>query len=177
MVDGMSAFAVYNSRTRRVLLARDRMGKKPLLYFMTGDTLIFASELNALRCHPQMPRELDETAISDFLSLHYIPCPNTVYRNVRKLPPAHQMELRFSEGTVSIRSYWHLDYSLKQNELSFDDAAHELRRLVERAVEKRLMTRCAARDVSFRRPRFDHCGRPRGKISRSGGNRCIHHRL
>lgn len=87
MLDGMFAFAVYNSRTRRVLLARDRMGKKPLLYFMTGDTLIFASELNALRCHPQMPRELDETAISDFLSLHYIPCPNTVYRNVRKLPP------------------------------------------------------------------------------------------
>ncbi|WP_276739328.1 asparagine synthase (glutamine-hydrolyzing) [Victivallis vadensis] len=140
MLDGMFAFAVYNSRTRRVLLARDRMGKKPLLYFMTGDTLIFASELNALRCHPQMPRELDETAISDFLSLHYIPCPNTVYRNVRKLPPAHQLELRFPEGTVSIRSYWHLDYSLKQNELSFDDAAHELRRLVERAVEKRLMT-------------------------------------
>lgn len=138
MLDGMFVFAVYSRKKRRVLLARDRLGKKPLLYFMTGDTLVFASEFSALRCHPAMPRELDCDSISDFLSLQYIPSPNTVYRNVRKLPPAHLLELRCDDGTVSIRSYWHIDYSLKQ-ELSFQDAAHEVRRLVEKAVEKRLM--------------------------------------
>lgn len=137
-LDGMFAFAVYNRRKRRVLLARDRLGKKPLLYFMSGDTLVFASEFSALRCHPAMPREFDHDSISDFLSLQYIPSPNTIYRNVRKLPPAHLLELRCEDGTVSIRSYWHIDYSLKQ-ELSFQDAAHEVRHLVEKAVEKRLM--------------------------------------
>ena len=139
MLDGMFAFAIYNRKKRRVLLARDRLGKKPLLYFMTGDTLVFASEFSALRCHPAMPRELDHDSISDFLSLQYIPSPNTVYRNVRKLPPAHLLELHCTDGTVSIRSYWHIDYSLKQ-ELPFRDAAHEVRRLVEKAVEKRLMS-------------------------------------
>ena len=138
MLDGMFAFAVYNRKKRRVLLARDRLGKKPLLYFMTGDTLVFASEFSALQCHPAMPRELDCDSISDFLSLQYIPSPNTVYRNVRKLPPAHLLELRCADGTVSIRSYWHLDYSLKQ-ELPFEEAAGEVRRLVEKAVAKRLM--------------------------------------
>ncbi len=139
MLDGMFAFAIYNQRSHRVLLARDRMGKKPLLYFMNGDTLVFASEFQALRQHPGMPRELDMNALSDFLSFHYIASPNTAYRNVRKLPPAHQLEFRLTDGTVSIRGYWHLDYSLK-NEISFEDAAHELRSLMEKAVEKRLMS-------------------------------------
>ena len=138
MLDGMFAFAVYNRRTRRVLLARDRMGKKPLLYFMTGSTLVFASEFQALRCHPAMPREPDMNALSDFLSLHYIAAPDTAYRNVRKLLPAHQLEFRLGDGTVSIRGYWRCDYAEK-SELPFDDAAHELRSLVEKAVEKRLM--------------------------------------
>lgn len=138
MLEGMFAFAIYNSRNRRVLLARDRMGKKPLFYFMYGDTLVFASELETLRQHPQMPRELDSNAVSDFLSLHYIPSPNTIYRNVRKLPPAHQLEFRLNDGTISIRGYWHLDYSLK-TEMPFEEAAKELRSLVEKAVEKRLI--------------------------------------
>ena len=139
MLDGMFAFAVYNSRTRRTLLARDRFGKKPLLYFMTGDTLVFASEFSALKQHPAMPRQLDPDAVSDYLSFLCVPGPNTIYRNVRRLAPAHQLELRFNDGTISIRSYWHLDYSLKQD-LPFREAAVELRRLLEKAVEKRLMS-------------------------------------
>ncbi len=139
MLDGMFAFAAYNRRTHRVLLARDRFGKKPLLYFMTGDTLVFASEFEALREHPAMPRELDYNSVSDYLSLLYVPSPNTIYRNVRKLPPAHQLELRFNDGTLSIRGYWHIDYSLKEN-IPFEEAVRELRRLTERSVEKRLMS-------------------------------------
>ncbi len=138
MLDGMFSLAVYNSRTRRALLARDRFGKKPLFYFMSGDTLVFASELAALARHPGMPRELDPDAVSDYFSFLCVPGPNTIYRNVRKLAPAHLLELRLNDGTVSIRSYWHLDYSLKQ-EIPFDEAAAELRRLLEKAVEKRLM--------------------------------------
>jgi len=138
MLEGMFAFAVYNRKTRRVLLARDRMGQKPLLYFMTGGTLVFASEFSALKRHPAMPMELDANAVSDYLSFQYVPGPGTIYRNVHKLTPGHQLEFRLGEGTTSIRAYWHPDFSLKMTE-PFEVAARELRRLVEKAVTRRLM--------------------------------------
>lgn len=139
LLDGMFAFALYDQRRRKLLLGRDRLGQKPLLYFMDRDTLVFASEFSGLRCHPGIPRELDLNAVSDYLSLQYIPGPGTVYRRVRKLPPGHLLEFNLQDSTLSIRAYWHLMYSLKPEHLSFDDAALELRRLVERAVEKRLV--------------------------------------
>ena len=138
-LDGMFALAVYSAKNSRLLLVRDRMGKKPLFYFMSGDTLVFASTLNALKKHPAMPRKTDLRAVSDFLSLHYIPCPNTIYRDVHQLPPAYLLEYHIRELTLSIRGYWHLDYSLK-TELSFEEASAELRRLIEKAVEKRLIS-------------------------------------
>ena len=138
MLEGMFAFAVYNRNTRRVLLARDRMGQKPLVYFMAGGTLVFASEFSALKRHPAMPTELDVNAVSDYLSFQYVPGPGTIYRNVHKLAPGHQLEFRIGEGTTSIRAYWHWDFSLKITE-PFDAAARELRHLVEKAVERRLM--------------------------------------
>lgn len=138
LLEGMFAFAVYNAKTRRLLLARDRLGQKPLLYFMTNGTLVFASEFSALKCHPKMPTELDVNAVSDYLSFQYIPGPGTIYRNVHKLAPGHQLEFRLNEGTTSIRSYWHLDHSLKLTE-PFDEAARTLRGLVEKSVERRLM--------------------------------------
>ena len=138
-LDGMFALAVYSRSNGRLLLARDRMGKKPLFYFMDGDTLVFASTLNALKQHPAMPKEPDLRSVSDFLSLHYIPCPNTIYRDVHQLPPAYLLEYHLREMTLSIRGYWHLDYSLK-SELSFEDASAELRHLIEKAVEKRLIS-------------------------------------
>ncbi len=140
MLDGMFAFAVCNTKTHQVLLARDPLGKKPLVYFTAGKSLVFASEINALACHPGMPRQLDATAISDFLSFHYIPSPGSIYREVHKLPPGHFMEIKLEAETMQIHPYWRLNYSNKLQGMSFTDAAHELRRLVERSVEKRLMS-------------------------------------
>jgi len=139
-LDGMFAFALYDIPKRKLLLARDRLGKKPLLYFMSGETLIFASEFSGLSAHPAMPRELDKEALSDFLSLQYIPAPDTAYRKVRKLPPGHLLTLNGDSGQISIRGYWQPDYSLKNTSLTFDSAVAELRRLVEKAVEKRLVS-------------------------------------
>ncbi len=139
MLEGMFSFAVYNRNTRRVLLARDRIGQKPLLYFMTKGMLVFASEMAALKCHPAMPQELDAAAVSDFLSFQYIPGPGSIYRNVHKLAPGHQLEFRLNEETTSIRAYWRPNFSLKP-EIPFKEAAAELRRLVEQAVERRLMS-------------------------------------
>lgn len=139
-LDGMFAFALYDTVRHRVILGRDRLGQKPLLYFMNGDTLIFASEFAGLMTHPDFPEQLDTDAISDYLSLQYIPSPDTAFRNVRKLPPGHLLCFNLDTGTLSIRCYWQLDYSIKNSELSIGDAAQELRKLVEKAVEKRLVS-------------------------------------
>ena len=139
-LDGMFAFALYDTVKHRVILGRDRLGQKPLLYFMDGETLIFASEFAGLMKHPDFPEKLDTYAISDYLSLQYIPSPDTAFRNVRKLPPGHLLCFNLTGNTVSIRCYWQLDYSIKNSELSIGAAAQELRKLVEKAVEKRLVS-------------------------------------
>ena len=140
MLDGMFSFALYDTVKHRVIIGRDRLGQKPLLYFMSGDTLVFASEFAGLMAHPDFPEKLDTNAVSDYLSLQYIPSPNTAFHSVRKLPPGHLLNFNLDSGSLSIRCYWQLDYSIKNNGLSLGAAAQELRKLVEKAVEKRLVS-------------------------------------
>ena len=140
LLNGMFAFALYDMRKKMVLLGRDRLGQKPLFYFQKGTLLVFASELAALEKHPDMPDELDINAVSDFLSLQYVPGASTVYLNVRRLSPGHTLEYHLDERSITQRSYWHPVYTFKCSELSFDEAAAELRRRVENAVERRLVS-------------------------------------
>ena len=137
-LDGIFAFAIFDRSKRKLLLGRDRLGHKPLLYFMDGDTLVFASTFAGLRQYPGFPDELDKEAISNFMSLQYIPQPDTVYRNVRKMPPGHLLELNLENNQISIRCYWQADFSIKNSTLNMDSATAKLRTLVEKAVEKRL---------------------------------------
>ena len=138
-LQGMFAFAVYDCHRRRLLLARDRLGQKPLFYFMANDTLVFASELSGLLVHPAMEKELDIAAISDYLSLLYIPEPKTVYRHVHRLPPACTMTFSIDAPQPVIQSYWQLDFSRKAEHFNFQDASAQLRTLVENAVRKRMI--------------------------------------
>ena len=138
-LQGMFAFAVYDCHRRRLLLARDRLGQKPLFYFMANDTLVFASELSGLLVHPAMEKELDIAAISDYLSLLYIPEPKTVYRHVHRLPPACTMTFSIDAPQPVIQPYWQLDFSRKAAHINFQDAAAQLRMLVENAVRKRMI--------------------------------------
>ena len=140
LLNGMFAFALYDMRKKLVLLGRDRLGQKPLFYFQKGMELVFASELSALEQHPDMPDELDINAVSDFLSLQYVPGASTIYRNVRRLSPGHTLEYHLDERSITQRSYWHAVYTFKSSELSFEEAAAELRRRVENAVERRLVS-------------------------------------
>ncbi|MBR5839649.1 MAG: asparagine synthase (glutamine-hydrolyzing), partial [Victivallales bacterium] len=138
-LQGMFAFAVYDSRRRRLLLARDRLGQKPLFYFIANDTLVFASELSGLLVHPAMEKKLDIAAISDYLSLLYVPEPQTIYRHVHRLPPACTMTFSIDAPQPVIQPYWQLDFSQKAAHINFQDASAQLRTLVENAVRKRMI--------------------------------------
>ena len=113
---GMFALAIWDERRRTLLLARDRLGKKPLFYSHRAGTLTFASELNALLEDPGIPRDLDYTALDCYLAYGYVPAPLSAYRAVRKLPPASTLVL--SDGAARVKPYWRLDYSRKLDGLN-----------------------------------------------------------
>jgi asparagine synthase (glutamine-hydrolysing) len=107
MFEGMFAFAVYDSRRRELLLARDRLGKKPLFYAELNGALHFASEIKALRASPAWDPSIDLSQLEGYLSLGYVIAPGTVYRRVRKLPAGHWLRVR--NGSVEVRKYWDVE--------------------------------------------------------------------
>ncbi|MCC7009081.1 MAG: asparagine synthase (glutamine-hydrolyzing) [Acidobacteria bacterium] len=103
-LDGMFAFAIYDGRRHELFAARDRLGKKPLFYFVDDGTFHFASELPALTASPRWRGALDLAALEGYLSLGYFIAPRTIYRNVFKLEPGHW--LRLANGRLETRQYW-----------------------------------------------------------------------
>jgi len=134
---GMFAFALWDSRHRRLLLARDRFGQKPLLYAETAAGLTFASEIKALLQDPAISRDVDEVALHHYLTYGYVPAPWTAFRQIRKLPPAST--LLWEEGRSSIERYWTLSYSPKL-EIGEEEAAEQLLALLREATRMRLMS-------------------------------------
>ncbi len=106
--NGMFAFAVWDAPMRRLLLARDRLGIKPLYYWSSPDQLVFGSELKAVIANFDVPRDLDPIALDQFLTLEYIPSPRTIFKGVRKLLPGHY--LVFQEGRLSVDKYWDVPF-------------------------------------------------------------------
>jgi asparagine synthase (glutamine-hydrolysing) len=104
-LEGMFAFALWDGRRRCLFLARDRFGEKPLYYARLPHGFLFASEPKALLIHPQVSRELDWAALARYLTYGYVPWPQAIFRAVRKLPPAHWMEVR-ADGTAVLHRYW-----------------------------------------------------------------------
>ncbi len=101
---GMFAFALWDSRCQRLFLGRDRLGIKPLHYWVSGDRIVFASEIKALLRFPELSPEIDEQALDLYLTYGYIPSPFTIFRGIRKLPPAHF--LIAERGRTVVRGYW-----------------------------------------------------------------------
>jgi asparagine synthase (glutamine-hydrolysing) len=135
--DGMFALAIWDERRQRLLLARDRFGKKPLLYTEHGPRLTFASEFQAMFQDPSIPRSADTDALELYFSLMAIPAPWTIYRGVKKLPPAHVLVAE--QGASRVERYWSLAYEPK-HALTDAEAAERLRELLDAAVRKRLMS-------------------------------------
>jgi len=144
-LDGMFAFGCWHRAQRRLLLARDPFGKKPLYYAAGAGWFAFASELQALRCVPGFDDTVDEDALALYLLLQYIPAPWTIYRSVRKLPPGSYLSADFSGRGASepiVQRYTTFDAQDAPLSLpaSSDDRETALRRLVLDAVEKRLIS-------------------------------------
>jgi len=132
---GMFAFALWDEKQAKLILARDRTGQKPLLYYHSEGLFCFASEFSSLLESGLVPKRINEEAIHYYLSFGYIPAPLTIYENVYKLPPAHILVLKNKE--ISLKRYWQLDYS-KKIKISEVEAQEELLRLLKEAVKIRL---------------------------------------
>lgn len=135
---GMFAFAIWDSKDRSLFVARDRVGKKPLLYSHreNGD-LIFGSEFRALLEHPAISRTVDHEAIDAYLSYLCVPAPLTAFKEIRKLEPGHW--LRWKDGKIETKRYWQPDFS-KKIKISEEEAVEETTRVVREATRARLIS-------------------------------------
>lgn len=134
---GMFSFALWDQRRQRLLVARDRIGKKPLFYSFRDGVLSFASELTALMQDQSIPRDVDPEAIDAYLALGYVPSPLSAFRAVRKLPPGHR--LVFEGGELAVERYWRLDFGLKRRFASEAEMHEAIREELRASVRRRLV--------------------------------------
>lgn len=137
---GMFAFAIWDGKRKRGFLARDRLGKKPLVYWIGEGRLVFASELKSLLQVPGIEREVDLTALHNYLTFQYVPCPDSIIEGIKKLPPAHYL-LYDSIGHVKIERYWTLRFSPRGTKrASFQDMCERIRFELEESIRLRLIS-------------------------------------
>lgn len=135
---GMFAFAIYDERERRLLIARDRLGKKPLHYALTRDGLLFGSEIKSILAVAPELTALDQSALLHYMLLGYVPDPATAFQGIRKLPPGHLLE--FQDGRISIRQYWDLPEFGTYEPSSEEACLEELEHRLQEAVRIRLIS-------------------------------------
>jgi asparagine synthase (glutamine-hydrolysing) len=134
---GMFAFAIWDARARKLLLARDRVGKKPLYYADIDGCLIFGSELKSLLEHPRMARDIDPQAVADYFSYQFIPAPKTIFRQARKLKAGHLLVV--TPNGAREQQYWDIDFSRTESR-SEEEWCEMLRAEFRVAVEGRLIS-------------------------------------
>jgi asparagine synthase (glutamine-hydrolysing) len=140
---GMFAFAIWDSASQRLFIARDRLGIKPLYYTDCRGSLVFASEIKAILQHPDVQPSLNSAALGHFLSLKYVPAPATMFSGIHALPPAHT--LTCDAGGIKIRRYWHLSFNDKPvNHPSEEACAEQLEAHLRESVRLHLVS-----DVPF----------------------------
>lgn len=133
---GMFGFAIWDSPRKRLLLARDRVGKKPLYYTRVDGDFLFASEIKSLLCHPRVKRQVDAQALADFLSVRYVPAPATLFTNIHKVQPGHW--LLCEQDTIHEECYWDYTFS-KTEQRPVKEYMLGIREHIRRAVEERMM--------------------------------------
>jgi asparagine synthase (glutamine-hydrolysing) len=137
-INGMFAFALWDKRKQKLLIARDRFGEKPLYYGVFDGKLIFASEPKVLLQHPSVKAEINLDALRQYLSFDYVPAPASIYKNIYKLPSAHLLTVE--RGEIKTRRYWNQSFHKNGNTPTIETAANELRELLSDAVRMRLVS-------------------------------------
>ncbi len=140
--NGMFAFALWDAKRNRLLLARDRYGIKPLYYYINGKTFIFASEIKAILTHSQVKKELCFEATSEYFTFQNIYSDKTLFQGIKILPAGHYAVISREDPTLRLSQYW--DFSLLQSRtpqsLSLDDASTRIRELFQQAVTRQLVS-------------------------------------
>lgn len=137
LLDGMFAFALWDARRRRLFLARDPFGEKPLYWGVFGEMLIFASEVKALLAHPLVRPRLNPEALRQYLAFDYVPAPLSIYEGIHKLPAAHALTLE--DGRTKTWRYWHLSFKKQSRVPSEEEAAERVRELLADSVRTRMV--------------------------------------
>lgn len=137
-LNGMFAFALWNDKKNELLLARDRIGIKPLYYFFDSKKIIFSSELKSLLLSGEVPFELDPKGIQDYFSFRFVPAPYTILKNVRKLIPGHF--LTFKEGEMRDQSYWNLESDFEPSKKDEETLRVELFDLLNESVKLQMQS-------------------------------------
>lgn len=135
-LEGMFAFAIWDSKKERLFLARDRMGEKPLHWGVFNSQLLFASELKGIFAHPESRKELNVDAMRQYLSLEYVPAPNTLFKGINKLMPAHYMLVE--RGSIKTDCYWRP--SGKSENYTASEAKEKLLELLDESIKLRLIS-------------------------------------
>ena len=137
--DGMFAFAIYDQRAHRLLLARDRFGEKPLYYQIEGGRILFASELKAF-CPNSSKYSIDKTALNLFLSLSYIPAPYTIYQGIRKMRAGHYFSVDTRTGKYEDVEYYNANNEIDESLHDVETAKNEIKDLLKDSVQKRMVS-------------------------------------
>jgi len=137
-MNGMFAFALWDRHKKTLILARDRIGKKPLHYTLSNEGIVFASELKALLTHPGVSREIDLKSLNRYLTYEYVPAPDSIFKSIKKLEPGHY--LLYRQGSTEMVQYW--DIPLTDNPMGYKTEAEyveDLRERLANAVKSRLV--------------------------------------
>lgn len=133
--NGMFTFALWDVARQRLLLVRDRLGIKPMYYYLSPDVLVFGSELKAVIRDPNVPREVDLKALNQFLTIEYIPTPHTIFKDIRKLPAGHRLIVE--DGRSRLEQYWQIPrHPIEADE---ETCVEQLRELIRDAVRMRMV--------------------------------------
>ena len=135
---GMFAIALWDAPQRKLILIRDRLGKKPLYYLFDQERLVFGSEMKAIIADPSIPREIDPHALDAYCSFGYVPSPMSIYKQIRKLPPAH-MAICTASG-LKLHSYWDLEMNEEPTGVKEQQAVEELQSVFDEAVRLRMIS-------------------------------------
>lgn len=135
---GMFAFALWDKRKKRLLLARDRIGIKPLYYYHVADRFIFASEIKAILEDRRVERRVNFQALYDYLGFEFVPAPQTMFEGISKLPAGHYLVIE--DGKVSVKQYWDLSFQGHDAPRDFGEAVEKMREHLDLAVKSHLVS-------------------------------------